>query len=248
MDRFAAARLKIERANKHIADFEKLTVTLEDSYISTIERYEAIRCQVISYYPPDIPKFSETMALVLGDAIHNLRVAIDYAYLGAIERHIPSILKKQPPFPTGETREKVEERLKKRKIDILSRKLFDRILTDIKPYIVGGNCLVRLLHDLDVSDKHWMLLPVARVGDARDIVMEDEKGNIITGNTHAVTGNGPYSVTFPIEYNIKDNGKLTVDVVFGEMETPMLQSMPILADLKEFSKIALRTVQLLESV
>ena len=248
VDRFAAAKLKIERANKHIADFERLVNSLKDSYTSSIQRYEPIRCQVISYSPPDIPKLGVAMALVIGDAIHNLRVAIEYAYLGAVERHAPTVLDGHTKFPTGETRKDVEDRLKSRKIDVLAPKLFNRIVADIRPYVASGNCLVKMLHDLDISDKHWLLIPVARVGDVADIVMEDEKGNVTTGNTYPITGDGPYTVTFPLEYNIKNHGKLTVDVVFGETEVGLLQSMPILDDLKTFSKLAVHIIERLESL
>ncbi len=77
-----------------------------------------------------------------------------------------------------------------RKIDVLSPKLFDRIVSEIKPYVVGGNCLVKFLHDLDVSDKHWLLIPLMRVGWINGIVVEDEKGQITLGNTFPIPGDG----------------------------------------------------------
>ncbi len=64
-DRFTAARLKIERANKHIAEFEKLVDKLKNSYTATVKRYELIRCQVIEYALPDISQFDAPMALIL---------------------------------------------------------------------------------------------------------------------------------------------------------------------------------------
>jgi hypothetical protein len=247
-DRFAAARLKIERADKHIADLERLVSSLKDSYVSTIERHESIRCQVISYSPPDIPKLSSVMALVIGDVLHNLRVAIEYSYLGAIERHVPSVLDSYTKFPTGETRKNVEDALKNRKIDVLSPKLFDRMVADIKPYVAGGNCFIKMLHDLDISDKHWLLTPLARTGDVRGIVMEDEKGEFVTGDTHPVTGDGPYTVCLPLEYKIKDKGKLIVEVVFDEIDIPLLQGMPVMDDMETFSKTATHVVERLESL
>src|SRR5258706_103699 len=104
MDRFAAARFKIERANKHIADLSEIVSALPNRYLSTIERHESIRSQQITYFAPDAEKISTVMALLFGDAIHNLRVAVEYAWLGAVEKHVPKILKDQPPFPTGKTR------------------------------------------------------------------------------------------------------------------------------------------------
>jgi hypothetical protein len=247
-DRFAAARHKIERANKHIADLEKVIFTLQNSYVATVERHESIRAQVIIYAIPDVPELGAAMALVIGDALHNLRTAIDYAYCGAIERHASTALDSYTKFPTAETREEVENRLRGRKIDILCPKLFERIATDIKPYTVGGNCLIKMLHDLDISDKHWLLIPVTRAVDARGIVVEDENGTLDTRDTNFVTGSGPYTVCLPLEYTIKDKGKLSIEVVFDDIEIGLLKGMPVMDDLKTFSKLSIHLVQVLDSI
>jgi len=139
---------------------------------------------------PDVPGIAADMALIIGDALHNLRTAIDYAYLGAVQKHAFPAFDSYTKFPAGETREDVESRLKGRKIDVLSPKLFERIVSEIKPYVVGGNCLVKFLHDLDVSDKHWLLIPLMRVGWINGIVVEDEKGQITLGNTFPILGDG----------------------------------------------------------
>jgi hypothetical protein len=227
---------------------EKLIAAMQDSYSSTVERYESIRAQNIIYTFADLPKLAPVMALIIGDALHNLRTAIDYAYCGAIERHASTALDSYTKFPTAETREEVESRLRGRKIDVLCPKLFDRIVTDIKPYTVGGNCLVKMLHDMDISDKHWLLIPVTRAIDAKGIVVEDEKGNLETRDTNLVTGDGPYSVCLPLECTIKDKGKLTVEVVFGEIDIALLQQMPVMDDLRTFSKLAVHIIERLESL
>src|ERR1700756_1655253 len=175
IDRFAAARLKIERANKHIADLDRIVSALPDAYVSTIEPNEKLG-QTVKYTPPDVTKIAAEMGVIIGDAIHNLRTAIDYAYVGVIQKHVPSTLDRYTTFPTGETREDVENRLKGRTIDVLNPKLFNWIVNNVKPYVVGGNCLVKMLHDLDVSDKHWLLIPLMRVATITDIVVEDEQG------------------------------------------------------------------------
>lgn len=248
MDRFTAAELKIKRAHEHIADFQRSLGLLKDSYVSSLERHEAIRCQVISYALPNVEKLTNDMALIFGDAIHNLRVAIEYAWLGAIEKFAPSQLDSHTKFPTGETRENVEDRLRSRKIDILAPKLFDRIVSDIKPYMGSGNHDIKVLHDLDVSDKHWLFVPVVSAGHAVGIVVEDEKGNIVTGNTHSISGNGPYTVCFPLEYTVKDKGKLTLDVVFGQINIGFLEGVTVLDELQLFSRFARYVIERLRNI
>lgn len=247
LDRFAAATLKVERANKHIADLDAIISALPDAYTSIIEPNEKLG-QTIKYFPPDVAKIAADMAVIIGDAIHNLRVAVEYAYLGAVQRHAPSVLDKHTKFPTGETRKNIEDALKSRKIHVLSPKLFDRILADIKPYVVGGNCLIKMLHDWDVSDKHWLLTPLMRVAEIRDIVVEDAKGYAVTGNTYPIHGDGPYFLDFPPNYKVKDKGKLTLDVVFDDIETGLLKGTSVMGDLQDFSKIATYVIQILNSV
>lgn len=249
MDRFVAARLKVERANKHIADLERIIAAMRDSYTSTIERYEPVRAQNIIYTFPDMPKLAPAMALIIGDALHNLRTAIDYAYVGAVERHALYALDKRTKLPVGETRKDVEGLLHGREIDVRSPKLFDRVVSDIKPYTLGGNCLIKMLHDLDVSDKHLLLIPVTRAADARGIVVEDENGKIETIDTsNFVTGDGPYSTCLPLKCTIKDKGKLSVDVVFGNVDIALLQQMPVMDDLRTFSNVAVNVIERLESL
>jgi hypothetical protein len=247
VDRFSAAALKLERANKHIEDLGAIVSALPDAYVSTIEPNEKLG-QTIKYTPPDITKITSDMAVIIGDALHNLRTGIEYAYLGAVERHAPSALDCYTKFPTGQTRSEVESRLKGRGIDILSPKLFDRIVTNIKPYVVGGNCLIKMLHDLDVSDKHWLLIPLMRVATITDIIVEDERGHATTGSTYPINGDGPYFLDFPPNYTLKSKGKLTLDVVFDDTNIGLLKGMSVMSDLQDFSKIAAYIIQILNGV
>ncbi len=207
----------------------------------------SLRCQIPTC-PQSKLTFTEDRALSTSRLIHNLRVAIEYAYLGAVQRHAPSVLDRHTKFPTGETRKNVEDALTNRKIDVLGPKLFNGILTHIKPYVGGGNCLIKMLHDLDVSDKHWLLIPVMRVATISDIVVEDEQGGTVSGNTYPIHGDGPYFINFGPTHKVKDKGKLTVDVVFDEVDIPLLKGMPVMTDLKDFSKIAVHVVEILDSI
>jgi hypothetical protein len=247
VDRFDAARFKIERANKHIVDVGRIVSALPNAYVSTIEPNVG-GGQTVKYVPPDVAEIGVTMALIIGDAIHNLRVAMEYAYLGAIARHAPSVLDSHTKFPTGETRKNVGDALRSRKINVLGPKLFDGILTQIRPYVDGGNCLVKMLHDLDISDKHWLLIPTMRVATISGIIVENDKGQTVTGDTYPIRGDGPYFIDFGPNHKVKDKGKLTLDVVFDEIDIPLLKSMPVMDDLETFSKTAVHVVQVLDGI
>jgi hypothetical protein len=234
MDRFAAARLKVERANKHIADLDAIISALPKAYISTVEPNEK-GGETIKYVAPDVSKIADNMAVIIGDAIHNLRVAVEYSYLGAIEKHVPSILDKYTKFPVGKTRKDVESALKNRKIDILCPKLFDRILAEIEPY-EDRNCLVVFLHDLDVRDKHWLLTPLMQLSWVNGITVQNEQGEIVTGDSYPIPGAGDFFFDFGPGCKVKDKGEITLDVVFNDFF--LLKGMSITNDLKDFAKIA----------
>jgi hypothetical protein len=51
-----------------------------------------------------------------------------------------------------------------------------------------------------------------------------------------------------LEYTIKNHGKLTIDIAFGETGVGWLEGMPILSHLHDFSKLAIRIVDLLENL
>jgi hypothetical protein len=246
-DRFAAARLKIERAEKHIADLRAIVSALPDTYTSTVEPNEA-GGETIKYLAPNVPKISGDMALLIGDAIHNLRVGIEYAYLGAVERHAPAALDCHTKFPARQTEKDVKDALKNRKIDVLSPKLFDRIVSDIKPYEIGGNNLIKYLHDLDVSDKHWLLTPLMNVTVITGIVVQNEKGELERGNTLPIPGDGVFFFDFRPGCKVKDKGRITVEVVFANIDIPLLQNVPVLGDLKDLTKVASYTVERLTNV
>ena len=246
-DRFAAARLKIERAEKHIADLGYIVSALPDTYTSTVEPNEA-GGETIKYFAPNVPKISADMALLIGDAIHNLRVGIEYAYLGAVERHAPSALDSHTKFPARKIEKDVKDALINRKIDILAPKLFDRIVSDIKPYEVGGNNLIKYLHDLDVSDKHWLLTPLMSVTVITGIAVQNEKGELTRGNTFPIPGDGVFFFDFGPGCKVKDKGKITVEVVFANIDIPLLQGVPVMGDLRDLTKVASHVIERLTNI
>lgn len=246
IDRFDAARLKLKRANKHITDVQEIVLGLPNAYRSAVERDEETGFNVIRYYPPDTEKLASELALIIGDAIHNLRTAIEYAYLGVVEKCAPSVFDSSTKFPVRKTKKFVENALKGRKIDVLCPALFECIVTQVKPYRTeDGNIVITCLHDFDVSDKHWLLTPMLQVFDATGIILEDENGREVSGNTHSITveGTGPYWIAFSRNFKVKDQGKVSPTVVFNEANP--FQGSTVLHTLSDFSKMASYIVEML---
>jgi hypothetical protein len=243
MDRtFDGARLKIERANKHIADVEARLSALAQSYVVRIKRNPALGNEVIEHDLTDRNAGVE-LALLIGDAIHNLHCALDY---GCVERVAPEQVDKFAKFPVYSTLKALEGALKGRKIDVASPKLYALIVSQIKPYHAGHFDLWAI-HKLDISDKHRLLIPVVGLGAVDGIELEDKAGGTETikdGWTPAQPP--PIRIPIPLGYHIKNNGKFSVEVIFDE-GTPV-ESLEVSDTLSRFSRVVVQVVEQLESV
>jgi hypothetical protein len=245
MGDFASSHLKIKRANKHISDLQSAIRSLPEAYAVTVERDEKTRRQSIKFGLPNAESTAIDLALTIGDAIHNLRTALEYAWIASIKRLVPSALDGHTKFPVRETKERLESALKGRKIDIAAPALFNRIVSDIRPYR-GGNDAICSLHHLDVSDKHRLLIPLMQVLAVEGVTLEDENGQILRGGTWATTRPGPYFIDLEGNWHIKESGKVALAIVFENGTN--LEGTEVSDMLSSFSIHALSAVQLLENL
>src|ERR1035441_1200188 len=77
--RFSSSRLKIERAEQHISDLQIQANAFAQAnpHIIQIERHLHADCDVIKIEPAK--PLPDRFMLILGDALHNLRTALDHA-------------------------------------------------------------------------------------------------------------------------------------------------------------------------
>ena len=113
---FRDARLKVERANKHIADLESAIEALEHTCTSTIE-YRPDGGQSLKHEIPEFRDALERLSLIVGDAIHNLHAAFDFAWQSTIKRLLPDKVSDSTKFPSRKTRQEVEAALHGIEID-----------------------------------------------------------------------------------------------------------------------------------
>jgi hypothetical protein len=214
MDYFTASRLKINRANKHIEDLKAAVDSIPGRYASTIESDAKTGGQTIKYFFPEQDIFLSDLALVIGDALHNLRAALDYAWVGTIERFFPGTVDPYTKFPIRETEQDIKGALNSRRIETNVPNLFKRVVSDIKPYR-GGNDAIYRLHHLDIRDKHALLIPVVNAISIVGIIAEDECGKEVPSfPTFTITGRNPLFIDLPLNWRLKDKGKPTTAVLF----------------------------------
>jgi hypothetical protein len=143
--KFEAARMKLRRARKHIAELEDLVTKHIAKHPIGIKPYHFRSAShpggrlVTPPVPPDAP-------VILGDIIHNTRTSLDLMASEMARKHPKSDSGVHFPFSEDELQLTAQ----------INRKKFDRcgpnaiaLLRTLKPY-KGGNLKLRALHDLDV--------------------------------------------------------------------------------------------------
>lgn len=149
--------LKVHNAERHIGYLEQLFGRLEREqffYLALEDDPEDSAKQVLQIREKGF--FPANFALALGDAIHNLRSALDLMAcdLAALnEQSVESVY-----FPIAKSESDLPKLMKSKNFTRTSSEA-QRLLLDLKPY-TGGTDQLRILHDLDITDKHQLIIPM----------------------------------------------------------------------------------------
>ena len=173
---FNGAKLKVKRADQHISelqqfiseflktDFCRIFIEVDPNDGNQILKFQSIR---------DMP---HELPLVIGDVIHNLRSALDLMTCEIVTMAGESV-DRNIEFLVRDDRDKLITAINDRKIKAAPKSIIDLIVDTIKPY-KGGNDALCALHDLDILDKHKLLIPVASVNALMGAVVEDDSHNV----------------------------------------------------------------------
>jgi hypothetical protein len=152
-------RLKIERAVHHIHDFNaKAAEFLSKKPFETVVRSQPTGAEdtICIQAKEAIP---DEFALIIGDAVHNLRTALDLAIFGIIGTRAKNPESVQ--FPFGKNVYSFKNAFTQRQIDIAGENV-RRAVCDLKPYD-GGNEPLYGVHRLDIQDKHKLIFTFGKV-------------------------------------------------------------------------------------
>lgn len=204
---FDGVKLKIARARKHTAELEIETARYlsRDPYVpllifdtQTKEHY------VHALSREDVPS---DMVTIFGDAIFNLRSALDILAndLVALNGAIP----KKVYFPFADTKERLEDQIEE-KLKMASADVKEMVRA-FRPYR-GGNKLLRALHDLNIRDKHVAVLG-AGAGQSM-IFTKDDMTEVAPGKWVADFSNLPTVPIDPTGFPVNEHG-----VIVGKLAT-----------------------------
>lgn len=164
--------LKIDQATKHIDSLNELFRKQRPfSYILETNTDTRERAT----FAKQDKAIIDRAALICGDAIHNLRTALDHAYweiVSPVARNDAE--RKTIQFPFRET----EARLKKAVEEGFPQRVspaFCKVLLDLKPHgEAGGNKFLYFLYAVDILDKHKLLIPAANYADLSSKMMRQQ--------------------------------------------------------------------------
>ncbi len=240
---FIGSKLKVKRANQHIDELQRILLTFlkTDFYRLYIEKdpkdgQNVLKFEAIKEMPCEV-------SLIVGDAIHNLRAALD---LMACE--IVTMAGEIPNEGTGflfrDTRDKLIKAINGRKIKIAPRAIIDLIVDTIKPY-KGGNDSLCALHALDIVDKHKLLIPVASVTRLIGVSAEDDRHNRFEFRCITVGEGGKLNmVSTSSNLNITNQGQPSFDVLFDKGQ--VFEGKSVIPTLHQLSQLVSGIVQTIE--
>ena len=163
----AQVLLKIDRAATFLAEMEQISTAFDaECRAATVESYDDQRASYV-YRIKVVPAVPDTFALAFGDAIHNLRTALDH-----IARQLVIKADMKPTDGSNGTSFNIRMAGDSKAVVIptpADQQIVDA-LNAMQPRTLGSDARrhwLSILHQLDLADKHRrMLLTVAAVGGA----------------------------------------------------------------------------------
>lgn len=215
---FRNAQLKIQRAKEHISDINRLVESFLDLDFYSVTIQVDTESGTNSLFVRIKETIPDDIALVIGDAIHNLRAALDLAVSEIVARAGGRV--SDAYFPFNRDREGLQNSSKYGLINKSAPKAARLIADTIQPYETGDRALW-CLHQMDILDKHRLIIPTAQVSEITILEAEDDRQNTIRGLTVRLSGAGgivPFRTSGKLQ--VKRYGKPKIAILFGP-ETPV---------------------------
>ena len=188
---------------------------------------------------------AEEYAVIIGDALHNLRSALDLAYYKIVILcdGTPS---KWTTFPIRDTREELVARVKSafEKKQIIGFIHF-LLIEVIKPY-KGGNDALWTLNEWNIADKHQLLIPVLKLMVLRDVRftgdsnMPIERQFMFTDSLLAyIKGTDGLNLT------VQNKGKASANIFLADDVVDKIES--VIPALRRIAEEVTKTIEAFES-
>jgi len=241
---FEGPKLKIKRADHHIAQLQELLSAFckTDFYSLRVEFDPKDGMNVLEFHqakdiPCDVP-------LIIGDAAHNLRAALDLLVCDIV-RAGGAEPTQYTKFALRRTKDELIAALDGGILKAARAGIIELIVDTIQPYVGGKNASLFGLHDLDIQDKHLLITPVFSVTRLTGVDLVDENQNVFTNTTLVVGGNGKLrSIATSSPLKITKNGQPSFNVLFDKGNP--FERQPVIPTLHQLSQLVSGVVQTIE--
>jgi hypothetical protein len=236
-------RAKIERADEHIKNLNtEITAFLNnDAYRILTHRDADLRQATLSIAGPEPPlRFSA----IAGEVIHQLRSSLDYLIRALVIENNQSPTERHQ-FPVCTTREKYEAAIKARRIEGVAASAAATV-ESLQPYTdakTADTHTLRVLQDLDNTDKHRLLVVVTAVASLNDVVFQEMDRDVVITDMSppqwplrpSEHGTKALTITFNRpEPGVQMTGKASYQIAFDEFgpfrEQPVIERLQEMRD------------------
>jgi hypothetical protein len=248
-----SALLKIKRAEKHLSELSILFRKKKPfSYFIETNCKTGLR----STFAKRNIDVANDAAIIIGDIIHNLRSAIDHAYWTCTNEYAKNDNEKRNiQFPIAKT----EADFINCVLTGLPKKVsesFCLALTELKPYRDSGNQLLCAIHDMDVKDKHKLLIPTGNFTKITSASIQKQVPDFPSGLTDCGAGNCHRDVSWyvkPMNFTQRRKAKVPPsNIIEKELDVPVdivindvSNFKPALVVLRELIDVAKDTIDTL---
>ena len=156
-DRFPFAREKVARAEHHIAELDREVEAYlaRQPVIVVVDEWRQPRKYQLAQFNIVREALPVALVMVFGDAVHNLRSALDHLINEVVlERGLrPASV----AFPFAKTLDSLGRQVREKMKDVPNE--FRDVVRRIAPF-QAGNASLWALHELDIEDKHRRILEI----------------------------------------------------------------------------------------
>lgn len=248
--KFQQARIKLQWSNVRINELHAHWQSfLETDFCKLVVEDHADGAQSLKVV--SVEPLPHEMPLILGDAIHNMRCALDYALA-----EILGFKDTRLTFPMGETREELvatfrtgSEVIGNRTVKAGRNASVERTIPgigaffadSIRPY-KGSGSLLWELNKLDGRDKHRLLLPVLIPQTISGINAVDRNNNRLQNCSGTVGAGGVVNMVLlgAGGLKIESYGKPTAEILIDE--PGIIQCAPVLPILVQMGQAVAKTL------
>ena len=214
-----SALVKIERSENHIS---YLSARVREFVASNPYRF-AVERDPDTKAPTLVLRVDKDMpvdfAPIIGDAIHNLSSALDHIVFDLVKPD-NAAMERRVQFPFCKDAASLEPTLKTRFIQRAPKEAID-IIRAVQPYPGGNGALLHAIHDLDITDKHKLLVTVTGMTGVNNADVVGTSGTVMMLRNMRI---GPIKDGLKIiqvggansQLNIDENIKPAFEITFGD--------------------------------